>query len=288
MGITERIANLSIPSVIIIIAILVAARFLLLRQKTPFTKQVAEVAESLAVAMGLVFLIIRPFIVQAFFIPSESMVPTLLTHDHILVNKFIYRVGEPKRGDVMVFRAPPEASEDGKERDFIKRLIGLPGDEVRVTPGYVMVGNSQYTHDELATLLGKPGVRHRVRLRDGKVYVDGRSVKLEEIAAAVDSPKEKVIVMPGTVYINGNALKEPYLAEDPDDAYPNEDTPRKWVKTDDEDRLVVKIPKGRLLMLGDNRNYSKDSRVWGLLDRHRVLGKAMFIFWPLNRISWVH
>ena len=119
MGITERIANLSIPSVIVIIAILLVLRYALLKQKTQVTKQIAEVAESLAVAMGLVFLIIRPFIVQAFFIPSESMVPTLLIHDHIMVNKFIYRFTEPKLGDVIVFKAPPEASPDHKERDFI-------------------------------------------------------------------------------------------------------------------------------------------------------------------------
>ncbi len=288
MGITERIANLSIPSVLIIIAILVALRFLLLRQKTQFTKSIAEIAESLAVAMALVFLIIRPFIVQAFYIPSESMVPTLLKDDHILVNKFIYRFAEPKTGDVIVFKAPPEASEDRKERDFVKRMIAGPGDEVRITPGYVMIGNSEYNHSDLAMLLGKPGVDHRVRIRDKKVFVDGLFIKPAEIAAALGQPNEEVIVSPGTVYINGKPLDEPYIAEDPDEGYPNADTPEEWVEIDKEDRRVVKIPEGKLLMLGDNRNRSKDSRYWGLLDRDRVLGKAMFMFWPLNRIRLVH
>ena len=80
-------------------------------------------------AMALVFFIIRPFIVQAFFIPSASMHPTLLEHDHILVNKFIYRFREPKLGDVVVFKSPPEANPDGQERDFIKRVVGIPGDD---------------------------------------------------------------------------------------------------------------------------------------------------------------
>jgi len=288
MGITERIANLSIPSVLVIIAILVVLRYVLLKQKTQITKSIAEIAESLAVAMALVLLLIRPFVVQAFFIPSESMVPTLLIDDHIMVNKFIYRFTEPKTGDVIVFKAPPEASEDGVERDFVKRMIAGPGDEVRITPGYVMIGNSEYNHRELATLLGKPGAVHRVRISDEKVFVDDRFVKPAEIAAALGEPNAKVIVRPGTVYINGKPLDEPYLAEDPDEGYPNADTPEESVEIDEEDRRIVKIPEGKLLMLGDNRNRSKDSRVWGLLDRDRVLGKAMFIFWPLNRISWVH
>ena len=288
MGITERIANLSIPSVLVIIAILVALRFVLLRLKTQFAKSIAEIAESLAVAMALVFLIIRPFIVQAFFIPSPSMVPTLLVNDHILVNKFVYRFAEPKTGDVIVFKAPPEASPDGKEKDFVKRMIAGPGDEVRITPGYVMIGNTEYTHGDLATHLGKPGIDHRVRIHDKNVSVDGRFVKPEEIAAAVGRPNEEVIVQPGTVYLNGKPLDEPYLAEDPNEGYPNEDTPEEWVEIDKDDHSVVKIPEGKLLMLGDNRNRSRDSRAWGLLDRDRVLGKAMFMFWPLNRIRWVH
>ena len=287
MGITERIANLSIPSVLVKLAILVALRFALLRQKTQITKSIAEIAESLAFAMALVFLLIRPFIVQAFFIPSESMVPTLLINDHIMVNKFVYRFTEPKSGDVIVFKAPPEASEDGEERDFVKRMIAGPGDEVRITPGYVMIGNIEYNHSELATLLGKPGLEHRVRIRDKKVFVDDQFVKPEEIAAAIGEPNAEVIVQPGTVYVNDKPLDEPYLAEDPNEGYPNEQTPEEWIEIDEKDRRVVKIPEGKLLMLGDNRNRSKDSRVWGLLDRDRVLGKAMFIFWPPNRISWV-
>ena len=110
---------------------------------------------------------------------------------------------------------------------------------------------------------------------------------LRGLAAAAGKPNEEVIMRPGTVYVNGKPLDEPYLAEDPDERYPA-DTPEEWVEIDEEDRRVVKIPEGKLLMLGDNRNRSRDSRYWGLLDRDRVLGKAMFIFWPLNRIRWVH
>ncbi len=91
-----------------------------------------ELLDSGLIAFILVFLVIRPFVVQAFYIPSESMVPTLVPHDRILVNKFIYRLNEPQRGDIIVFDAPREALTGAERKDFVKRLIGLPGDLVEV------------------------------------------------------------------------------------------------------------------------------------------------------------
>ena len=298
MSITERLANLTIPQVLISVAILLLLRYVLLKQKTQAAKSIAEIAESLAVAMALVFLLIRPFVVQAFFIPSESMVPTLLVHDHILVNKFVYRIGDPKHGDVVVFRAPPEATGDGTQKDFIKRVIGIPGDVVRITPGYVLAGQSQYNHNDLRTALaqyappssGDIDMKVRVKLVDNHVFVNGRLISQSELASALGVPERKVKIVPGHVYIDGKALVEPYIAEDTDDPYPG--GPRSmvdpsWIVVDKKGEQEVKIPKGRLLMMGDNRNDSNDARFWGLLDRKRVLGKAMFIFYPLNRMKWV-
>ncbi|MCL5736708.1 MAG: signal peptidase I [Actinobacteria bacterium] len=321
MSITERLANLSIPTVIITIIVLLALRFALRKQKHQIAKSIAEMAESLAWAMGLVFLIIRPFFVQAFFIPSASMHPTLLEHDHILVNKLVYRVKEPKLGDVVVFKAPPEATPDmvqevvkeaddrglsGEERkqyiaretrcrekDFIKRVIGVPGDLVRITPGYVIVGENQYDHRYLESALrgyASPNGEGKVKLTNGRVLVDGKLVSNSEVAAAVGEANARVKVVPGAVYINGKAIREPYTAEDPDLPYPMLAGPRptdpEWIVTKDK-VPEVKIPKGKLLVMGDNRNDSNDARFWGLLDRQRVLGKAMFVFWPLTRVKWV-
>lgn len=118
---------------------------------------VVEFLDSAIVALALVFLIIKPFIVQAFWIPSDSMLPTLHRNDRILVNKFIYRFREPRRGDVIVFRAPEaalRASFDGDhgEKDFIKRVIGLPGDEIKIRDRTVYVNGEEliepYISDE--------------------------------------------------------------------------------------------------------------------------------------------
>ncbi len=92
-----------------------------------------ELIDSALIALLLVFCILRPFVVQAFFIPSASMENTLLINDRILVNKFLYFFREPKPGDIIVFRAPPQA--DPGKKDFIKRVIGVPGDHISVHDG---------------------------------------------------------------------------------------------------------------------------------------------------------
>lgn len=170
-------------------------------------RTIGEVMESLIIAVVIVFLVIRPFVVQAFYIPSQSMIPTLRENDRILVNKMSYRLRSPGRHEVVVFRAPPEACEgepDGEEKDFVKRVIGLPGDTVEI---------------------------HR-----------------------------------GTIYVNGKPEQEPYVLEPP--------------YYDMPPRI---IPEGKLFVLGDNRNHSNDSHRWGELDRDRVIGQAVYIFWPPSR-----
>ena len=203
----DWLANITLPYILAAVAVLAIARFCLGKYKSSMAKQASEITESLLIAVVLVFLVIRPFIVQAFYIPSGSMLPTLYIRDHLLVNKFIYRFSEPKHGDIVVFKSPPGVSNDGQERDFIKRLMGVPGDVIQVKKG--------------------------------------------------------------GVYRNGKRLKEPYLLE-PQIMY---------------EMPPVKVPVGRLFVMGDNRNSSNDSHVWGTLDRNRVLGKALVRFWPLDRLG---
>jgi signal peptidase I len=113
----------------------------------------------LIVSFALVFGFVRPFVVEAFYIPSESMVPTLRVGDRVLVNKFIYRFTEPERGDIVVFKSveggslPPEENlieritdlfrSDGTREppreDLIKRVVGVPGDEISVRKGRLVV-----------------------------------------------------------------------------------------------------------------------------------------------------
>jgi signal peptidase I len=149
----DSLANISIKWVLVAVGILLVLRMSMARGR-PAARQASDSAseflESALIAIVLVFLVIRPCVVQAFYIPSSSMEPTLLIGDRILVNKFIYRFTKPGRGEVAVFQAPPEASRgigmslsgngrDQEQKDFIKRIIGLPGDTIEVLPTRVLV-----------------------------------------------------------------------------------------------------------------------------------------------------
>src|SRR5829696_10297856 len=92
----------------------------------------------LLIAFALVFGFVRPFVLEAFWIPSESMVPTLEVGDRVFVNKFVYRFHPPERHDIIVFESD-EGSTEGGQEDLIKRVVGLPGDEISVQDGTLFV-----------------------------------------------------------------------------------------------------------------------------------------------------
>jgi signal peptidase I len=102
----------------------------------------------LVVAALTVALLIKTFLFQAFYIPSESMVPTLQKNDRVLVNKMSYRLHDVHRGDVVVFKAPPGV--DPNVKDLVKRVIGLPGEKIEARDdGYVYVNGKRLTEDYL-------------------------------------------------------------------------------------------------------------------------------------------
>jgi signal peptidase I len=180
---------------------------------------IREYFESIVIAVILA-LFVRTWVVQAFKIPTGSMENNLLIGDHLLVNKFVFGpaasapertllpVRDIRRGDVVVFKYP-----DDPERDFIKRVIGLPGETLE--------------------------------LRSKKVYV------------------------------NGQALDEPYVHFlEPASAS------QEVTSFDVRERYgPVRVPEGQFFVMGDNRDNSQDSRYWGFLPRHYVKGRALMIYW---------
>ncbi|MEO1621362.1 MAG: signal peptidase I [Cyanobacteria bacterium J06632_3] len=173
--------------------------------KKGFVENVRLVAIALAIAIT-----VRFFIAEPRFIPSPSMVPTLAVGDRLLVEKVSYHLHLPHRGDIVVFQPPPQLQEYGyrASQAFIKRVIGLPGQQVQVSRG--------------------------------KVYVDG------------------------------NPLTEDYILESPQYEMP-----------------TVEVPSGSLFVMGDNRNDSNDSHVWGFLPVQNVIGRALLRFWPLEKFGSV-
>jgi len=181
--------------------------------KTNRKSVLREYAEAIVIAVVLA-LFIRTFVVQAFKIPSGSMKPTLLVGDHILVNKFIYGIkipftdktiielGKPKRGDVVVFKYPLD-----RKKDYIKRVIGLPGD--------------------------------KVELVNKQLFINGR------------------------------------LIDDPHASYSFYGNLRNFGP--------VAVPAQHLFVMGDNRDESSDSRVWGFVPYAYLKGKAFLIYWSWDR-----
>jgi signal peptidase I len=142
------------------------------RKERPTTKKgggFLEFMVILLVAFALVFGFVRPFVLEAFYIPSESMVPTLEVGDRVFVNKFVYRFWEPERGDIIVFR-----SVEGEGDDLIKRVIGVSGDRVAVRNGVLHVNGEPQVESYLRD--GRPldrGPNGPTRLSEGEVFAMG-------------------------------------------------------------------------------------------------------------------
>jgi signal peptidase I len=190
----------------------------------PFKKSVfREYLESIVVAVILA-LFIRTFAVQAFKIPTGSMEPNLMIGDHLLVNKLVYSPSfgplentlfgkRPiERGHVVVFKYPEDA-----QRDFIKRVIGLPGETIEI--------------------------------RNKQVYVNGK---------ALDEPY-------------AHFIDQPLRPDDPEYSHGGESVRETWGPQ--------VVPPGQLLVLGDNRDNSRDSRYWGFLPIDQVKGRALLVYW---------
>lgn len=270
--ITERIAGISLPTVLLILVLLTALRAAIHWSRAAFLRATGEVLESVILAIALVFLILRPFVVQSYFIPSGSMHPTLWEGDHILVNKWLFRTHTPSRGDVIVFRAPIAASSD--EKEFIKRVVGVPGDVIEVQEGFVEVGPLRFTRQEIRQSLGEnlsveeweteEDKLPPLRLTTDALWLGDRRITPEEFAVSASHAGETVRIHPGRVLRNGVMLMESYVAEDAQYHMP-----------------PCVVPPGELFVMGDNRNLSRDSHEWGTLPMNRIIGRADLVFWPV-------
>lgn len=268
--ITERIAGVSLSTVLLVLVVFSAVRLALQSARATLLRAIADLLESAILAIALVFLVLRPFVVQSYFIPSGSMRPTLWEGDRILVNKWLFRTRAPQFGEVVVFRAPRDA--DPEEKEFIKRVVGLPGDRIEVSAGCVVVGDTIYTRSEIRATLGESLSVDQaadtanlppLRLTSDALWLGDRRILPSEFARAANHPAQRVEIHPGRVLRNGQMLMECYVTEDPQ----YEMGPRV-------------VPPGEVFVMGDNRNQSLDSHIWGCLPTSRVIGRAEMVFWP--------
>lgn len=212
----------------------------------------------------VVVFVLRSFLFEPFKIPSGSMIPTLMINDLILVNKFHYGVRlpvsnlkifdnhSPERGDVMVFRYPPKPS-----LDYIKRVVGLPGDEVAYLNKKISVNGKPLDKAALPEFFDEDALRYTKQYQE--VAADGQ-------------------------------LKYRILNEDdrPSFVQATEDFPFRENCRYSSEGVVCKVPPGHYFMMGDNRDNSLDSRFWGFVPEKNIVGKAFFVwmnFGNLKRIG---
>ena len=214
----------------------------------------------------LIVFLLRSFLFEPFKIPSGSMIPTLLVGDLILVNKFHYGVRlpvinkliianhQPSRGDVMVFRYPVDS-----RIDYIKRVVGLPGDEVA------------YLNQKL-TVNGKP-----VPLKSmGDFYDDDSRHYAPLFSESFDGNEHRILVDP---------RRQAYYGPDPK-TFPGSEH-----CSYSAEGVVCKVPSGHYFMMGDNRDNSQDSRFWGFVPDGNIVGRAFLVwmnFGNLGRIGTFH
>jgi signal peptidase I len=131
-------------------------------------ERLTEYLITLAVAFVLIFGFVRPFVVEPFWIPSESMLPTLEVGDRVFVNKFIYRFTRPERGDIVVFK-----SLEGEDEDLIKRVVAVRGDRVRVINGVLLVNGERQDESYIKVQFPDGSDFGPTKIGKGEVYVMG-------------------------------------------------------------------------------------------------------------------
>jgi len=207
----------------------------------------------------LIVFFLRSFLVEPFKIPSGSMIPTLLIGDFILVNKYTYGIrlpvlnvkvvdiSTPRRGDVMVFRYPVDPA-----LDYIKRVVGLPGD--------------------------------RIEYRDKILSVNGGVVPRQQIGDY--ESRERLQYFPRFAESFG-ASEHEIILEKEIPGYVSRDLDFRHSGNCDYNNggLVCSVPAGHYFVMGDNRDNSSDSRVWGFVPDGNIVGKAFFIWLNLNELG---
>ena len=233
------------------------------RVKTRPRGLLREYAESGAVVfvMALFFM---TFVAQSAVVPSASMENTIYVGNHFLVNKFVFGAGpalpflpqrEVRRGDIVVFKFPgPSNPRDGivqYKTLFIKRVIGLPGETIQVKGANVLIN-------------GRALPEFRMETRDEQRGND--KAELKNLRATSERAGE-----PYTVYYTPETLaRRDGEAADPFSGFKH------------ATGEPFKIPEGHYFMMGDNRDNSADSRVWGTVSRDLIVGRAMFVIWSFD------
>jgi len=177
-------------------------------KNSSFFPEILEIIKIVLISL-IIIIAIRTYVMQPFFVSGKSMEPNFHDGDYLIVDELSYRLDEPKRGDVIIFRYPRNTKEF-----FIKRIVGLP--------------------------------EERVEIKDSKITI-------------YNSENQKVITLDENIYIP--------------------------LDTKTTGNYNISLKNDEYYVLGDNRNASADSRIWGVLEEHFIVGKAWIRAWPFGDFS---
>ncbi len=251
-----------------------------------YRKSVArEYVEAIAWAVVLT-LIIRAFIFEAFQIPTGSMIPTLQIHDHLFVNKFIYGLKipftrikffdyrAPKPGEIIVFEYPYDDDPDSSGKDLIKRVIGAPGDRVRLKDNQLYINDQplpRHVIDKDADCGQESAFSRRCEVAreclGGVVYTTQHHVPLPAGQEGNDTPDWPLATFDASRF---GPHARVYSLPDNDKHFPN-----------------FEVPPGHVLVMGDNRDNSKDGRFFGLVPFEVIKGKAGVFWWAYKDVRYL-
>jgi signal peptidase I len=207
----------------------------------------------------LLVFVLRSFLFEPFRIPSGSMIPTLEIGDLILVNKYEYgirlpvinkkviEVGQPKRGDVMVFRYPLNPSQD-----YIKRVVGLPGDRVEYINKRLTINGQPVSLKKVDPYYDADRMQYYAQFVEGLGSVDHRIIVNDQVPPGLGGGFPNT--HPGACQYSGSGV-------------------------------VCQVPPGHYFMMGDNRDNSEDSRFWGFVPDENIVGRAFFIWMNFGNIG---
>jgi signal peptidase I len=220
-------------------------------KKTSALRFAAELPILIAIAL-VITLVLKAFVVQAFYIEQQSMQPTLNPGNRVLVSKFHYRFGEPSRGDVVIFRDPRDPCDQPNELPECHPSIGRR--IVRWIAG--TFGLPTGKEDLVKRIVALPG--ETVAIHNGQVYVCD-----EPGCEPLDAELQRK---------DGDIVRFPHDAEE-------------GPQPDDSEEPALTIPKDEYFVMGDNRAQSADSRVFGTVPRSDFVGKVFVLIWPPGRFT---
>ena len=295
--------NMSLSSVLLVTCLLLLISAITIKQ----SKFISRSTFTIAILFALFLLIIKPFVLNILIVSGNSMLPTVFPKDVAIINKLTYHFSLPQKGDVIfaeikgLHNFAENETKDSKKiyvpdkdsnENFIKRVIAIPNDEIRIKAGKIVIKPHSIVVDiefflnalENVQKSNKKDYGDYIVFKNDKIIFNRKEISKEEISNALilyGYPPHTLYIEPSKVFINGTEITEDYVSNNimedlpflTDSTFPKENIIEK------NHELWLKIPDNHYFLMGDNRDFSEDSRDWGFVKKKEITGKVTKIIY---------